>query len=261
MSMAPERPLRIALQLRPENADYASIRHAAAEAEEMGVDILFNWDHFFPLGRGREGKHFECWTTLGAWAEATSRVEIGALVTCNSYRNPDLLADMARTVDHISNGRLILGIGAGFREREYVEYGYEFGTVGSRVQDLGEALPRIKRRFAALNPPPMRPIPMLIGGGGERKTLGLVAQYADIWHTFADGDALTHKTRILERYCAEIGRDPTTIEHSTFVAGDPRAVAHEWRDRGITLFVVGAGGPDYDLRELRDWIAWRDENS
>ena len=249
-------------QLQPQHADYSAIRRAAAEAEEIGVDIVFNWDHFFPLNGDPVGKHFECWTMLGAWAEATQRVEIGALVTCNGYRNPDLLADMARTVDHISGGRLVLGIGSGWFRKDYDEYGYEFGSAGGRLGVLAEALPRIRSRLGKLNPPPTRAIPVLIGGGGERKTLRLVARYADIWHTFGDPEVFRHKSGVLDDWCAKEGRDPATIERSVGVpVGDPARLGPPLTESGARLFTVGIGGPTYDLGRLRDWVAWRDDQN
>jgi probable F420-dependent oxidoreductase len=252
-------PIRIGLQLQPQHADYAAIRRAVTAAEDLGVDVIFNWDHFYPLYGDPDGKHFECWTMLGAWAEQTSRVQIGALVTCNSYRNPDLLADMARTVDHMSDGRLILGIGSGWFEKDYAEYGYDFGTAGGRLDDLGEALPRIEARWARLNPAPTRKIPVLIGGGGEKKTLRLVARHGDIWHSFSDVDTLLHKSAVLDRHCADIGRDPSEIERSVGTpAGDPDEVAQPLLDAGASLFTVAVGGPDYELTKLKRWLAWRD---
>ncbi|MFI5955938.1 LLM class F420-dependent oxidoreductase [Cryptosporangium sp. NPDC051539] len=251
--------VRVGLQLQPQHADYQTIRRTAAEAEEIGADIVFNWDHFYPLYGEPEGKHFECWTMLAAWAEQTSRVEIGALVTCNSYRNPELLADMARTVDHISDGRLILGIGSGWFEKDYDEYGYEFGTAGGRLDDLAGALPRIESRLAKLNPAPTRHIPVLIGGGGEKKTLRLVAKHADIWHGFGDVPTIERKVGILRQHCADVGRDPAEIEISCGVQGKPSEIGGQLRDLGVSLFTVGLGGPDYDLSALREWVAWRDE--
>jgi probable F420-dependent oxidoreductase len=255
------RPIRIAVQLQPQHGDYATIRDRVREAEDLGVDVAFNWDHFYPLNGDPDGKHFECWTMLGAWAEQTSRVQIGALVTCNSYRNPDLLADMARTVDHISGGRLIFGIGAGWFEKDYDEYGYDFGTPGTRLKALGEALPRIEKRWAKLNPAPTRDIPVMIGGGGERKTLRIVAQHADIWHSFSDAGVLRRKLDILREHCASVGRNFDDIEVSVGTpSGDPAAVVQPLLDLGATLFTVGVRGPDWDLSRLKDWISWRDAN-
>jgi probable F420-dependent oxidoreductase len=252
------RPIRIALQLQPQHADYAAIRRAVTEAEDLGVDIVFNWDHFYPLYGDPDGKHFECWTMLGAWAEQTSRVEIGALVTCNSYRNPELLADMARTVDHMSDGRLILGIGSGWFQKDYDEYGYEFGTAGGRLNQLREDLPRIESRWAKLNPAPTRKIPVLIGGGGEKKTLRLVAAHADIWHSFSDLDTLRHKLGVLRKHCADVGRPPEEIEISVGTPqGDPAKAGPPLLEAGASLFTVGLGGPDYDLGKLRRWLDWR----
>jgi probable F420-dependent oxidoreductase len=256
---SPTHPIRIALQLQPQHADYAAIRRTVREAEDLGVDIIFNWDHFYPLYGDPDGKHYECWTMLGAWAEQTSRVEIGALVTCNSYRNPELLADMARTVDNMSDGRLILGIGSGWFEKDYDQYGYDFGTAGGRLNDLAAALPRIDSRLAKLNPPPVRHIPVLIGGGGERKTLRLVAQHADIWHSFSNADVLARKSEILAQHCADVGRDPAQIQRSVGTPdGDPARVSEPLLAAGATLFTIGLGGPDYDLGKLKSWIAWRD---
>jgi len=254
-----ERSLRIAVQLQPEHADYGELRDAVLRCEDAGVDIVLNWDHFFPLNGDPDGKHFECWTMLGAWAEQTERVEIGALVTGAGYRNPDLLADMARTVDHISGGRLILGIGAGWKEKDYDEFGYEFGTAGSRIAHLGEALPRIRARLAAGNPAPTRDIPILIGGGGEKKMLRLVAEHADIWHSFADAPALARKSGILDEHGAAVGRDTARlVERSADVAyGTPTELAEPLVAAGVTLFTIGLGAP-YDLSSVKEWVAWRD---
>ncbi|MFC4603888.1 LLM class F420-dependent oxidoreductase [Rhodococcus kronopolitis] len=251
-------PVRIGVQLQQQHTpDYALIRDAVLRSEDLGVDIVFNWDHFFPLGGDPDGAHFECWTMLAAWAEQTERVEIGALVTGGGYRNPDLLADMARTVDHISGGRLILGIGGGWFPKDYEQYGYEFGTAGTRLRLLGENLARITSRLSRLNPAPTRDIPILIGGGGERKTLRLVAEYADIWHSFADLETFGHKSQVLAGHCTDVGRDPARIARSSPWPGTE--LAPDFVAAGVTLFTVSVSGPDFDLGTLTEAVRWRDE--
>jgi probable F420-dependent oxidoreductase len=191
-------------------------------------------------------------------ATLTSRAEIGCLVTCNSYRNPALLANMAKTVDHISDGRLILGIGAGWFERDYREYGYEFGTAPDRLRALREALPLIRERWAVEVPPPVRnPIPVLVGGGGEKVTLKLVAQYADIWNGFGPPESYQRKCGILDNWCREVGRDPAEIERSVLISGGDVQALDTFRDAGATHIIFGMGEP-WDFGAVETLVRWRD---
>ena len=263
------RPIRVAVLLHPQHGAYDGLRRAVDRVEEVGADLLYTWDHFFPLYGDRNGAHFECWSLLAAWAEQTSRVELGPLVSCNSYRNPQLLADMARTVDHISGGRLVLGIGSGWFRSDYDEYGYEFGSHGTRGRALAEALPLIEQRLALLNPAPVRPLPILIAGTGERITLRLVAQHADGWHAGFPEEPmeLEPKLEVLERWCAEVGRDPHEIERGVGVEPDDleRFVtedADDYVELGFTQFTLGVNGPAWEVGSaVESWISWRDERN
>ncbi len=262
------RPIRVGVQIAPQHASYPVLRDAVRRMEDLGVDLVMGWDHFFPLTGDADGAHFEAFTVLAAIAEQTSRVEFGPLVSATPFRNPDLVADMARTIDHISahdtgTGRFILGLGAGWNERDFAEYGYPFGTVGSRLGDFEAAVPRIRERLGALVPPPTRRIPILVGGGGERRTLRVVAQQADMWHAFGDVATLARKTRVLAEHCRAIGRDVDEIEFSTGTSvrglgvGDPET-AERFVELGFTTFIVAITPPELDDRALRALLRWRD---
>jgi probable F420-dependent oxidoreductase len=253
-------PVTIGIQVIPQHGDYEAMKRAWVEADALRVDRIYNWDHFYPLSGDPDGKHFESLTIQAAMAALTTHAEVSSLVLCNSYRNPNLLADMARTIDHISGGRFILGIGSGWFERDYDEYGYEFGTAGSRLRNLARDLPIIKARWAKLNPPPLRRIPILIGGGGEKVTLRIVAEHADIWHSFGDPETMKHKSDVLDDWCAQVGRDPAEIQRSTTIARLDGTIrnADDFLELGFTDFVVSVQGPDWDLEPLKRALAWRD---
>ncbi len=188
----------------------AALRAGWQGVDELGVDSLWTWDHFFPpLYGAADEAHFEGWQILSAMAVTTSHVtQIGMLVTGGCYRNPDLLADMARTVDHLSGGRAVLGIGSGWMDKDEIEYGYPVRTPGQRLDALAEALPRIRRRLGLLQPGPIGRLPILIGGNGERRTLRLVAQYADMWNGYGDAETIRAKNAVIDRWCAEVGQRP-----------------------------------------------------
>jgi probable F420-dependent oxidoreductase len=266
------RPVRVGVQLWPGGApDYRSWRAAVLHAEELGADVIFGYDHFHaPAMEGIvDGKpvlsavqpdvnNFEGWTALASWGEVTTRAEIGLLVTGIGYRNPELLADMARTVDHISGGRLILGLGAGWYEKDYTTYGYDFGTVKSRMDLFDDGLARIEERLSKLVPPPVHDIPILIGGAGEKRTLPAVARHADIWHAFLPIDKFIRASRLVDELAEANGRNGSDVERSSLweTAGD----ADAYRDAGVTLFTTEIH-PDesgYDFTTLEKMVSWRE---
>ena len=216
----------------PNEGLFNRVVKSAQAAERAGFDLITVMDHFYQIGVvGTEADPMlEAYTTLGALAASTSHIRLGTLVTGVTYRNPALLAKMATTLDVISKGRAVMGIGAAWNESEHVGYGFEFPSTRARMDRLDEALTIIKRMFReerpsfqgryyriehALNSP--RPIQpggpkILIGGGGEKRTLRLLARHGDIGHWFGGNlEDLTRKKNIFERHCEAEGRDPSTV--------------------------------------------------
>ncbi len=224
---------------------------AGVRADRLGYDTLWTWDHLYPIVGSPDGPIFEGWLTLTAWAQATERVRIGLMVGANTFREPALTAKMATTLDHISGGRAILGIGAAWFQTEHVAYGLRFGDgPPERLRWLGEALPvmrgmlhgerptasgpRYSARAVRNDPLPLQEhLPLLIGGDGERVTLKLVARYGDANNVGGGIDNVKRKDAVLLQHCEAVGRDPAEIERTTgigtIIIRDSRAEASRVR--------------------------------
>lgn len=234
---------RTGIQLQPQATSVAALLDAARAAEALGADSVWTWDHFYPLYGDPEATHFEGYTLLSAMAAVTERVQLGALVTCNSYRNPNLLADMARTIDHIAGGRFVLGIGSGWFERDYREYGFEFGTAVGRLANLERDLPVIADRLARLNPPPVGDLPILIGGSGRKVTLRLVAEHASMWNSFGPPENFAALNSVLDEWCERVGRDPSEIERTVAIGPSDVADWQSYLDAGAQHLIIMSGEP------------------
>jgi alkanesulfonate monooxygenase SsuD/methylene tetrahydromethanopterin reductase-like flavin-dependent oxidoreductase (luciferase family) len=215
----------------PQYTDWAGLREAGIRAEELGYDTLWTWDHLYPIVGSHEGPMFEGYLTLAGWAAATIRIRMGLMVGANPFRNPALVGKMVTQLDHMSDGRMTCGIGAAWFETEHHDYGIDFGaSVGERLRWLEEAVVILRGMFDGTHPsgtdhyatqavrndpPPVQAhLPILVGGGGERVTLRIVAQHADANNLGGGFERVKRKEEILLRHCAEVGRDPAEIERT-----------------------------------------------
>ena len=271
--------VRFGVQTAPQMVGYKDLADVWSEADDLGYDALFAFDHLMPIFSESEGPCFEGWTLLSALAGRTKRAKVGLLVTGNTYRNPTLVAKMAATVDHATDGRVILGLGAGWFEREHDAYGFPFHTAGGRARRLVEAVEVIKLLFTQdksdfagkyyqLKDAPFEPKtvqkphpPILIGGMGPKVIQPLVARRADIWHFFVrEGGAEQVKKVIatFDEICRKEGRDPAAVEKSTSLGAEDFALSNEeirkriqaLSDAGVGLLILSLR-PPYDRAALR----------
>jgi F420-dependent oxidoreductase-like protein len=240
-------PIRFGLQVAPQQTTVEELKEVWKEAEALGFDTLWTNDHLLPSVGPSNESNLESWSLLAAMATVTSRVKIGALVTSNTFRHPAVLAKMATTIDHLSNGRFILGIGSGWFEREHQAYGVAFPSVKDRSKALGEALEVITKLWSSDSPvsfkgqyytlvdapfmpkPVQKPYPpIMIGGIGEKRTLPLVARYAHMWNIGnLEPQKIAEKNKVLEQACQKVGRNCAEIERSyltpLYIKADPAA--------------------------------------
>jgi len=225
--------VKLGIALWSQASDWPAFLAAAQAADRLGYDHVWTWDHLQAIFGDPDQPIFEGYTALAAVAQATERVRVGLFVGANTFRNPGVAVKCVTTIDHISGGRAIMGIGGAWFEGEHRAFGIDFGTgFGQRLDWLAEAVaagrvlldggeltsPR-GGRYAfdhlRIEPRPVQArLPIMIGGGGERKTLRIVAEHADMWNVFGMPDTLAHKDEVLRAHCADVGRDPATIERS-----------------------------------------------
>ena len=273
---APAGKLRFGIQTPPQHVTYSDLVSVWQEADELGFDTAFVFDHFIPIYSDPTGPCLEGWTLLSALAAQTKRVQVGLLVTSNTYRYPAVLAKMAATVDHVSQGRLILGIGAGWFELEHQAYGIPFSTNSGRAQRLGESLEVIKLLFTQekstytgkyyqLKDAPFQPKtvqkphpPILIGGQGPKLILPVIARHANIWHLRVrevEPEQVKKLCTTFDDICRKIGRDPAEIERaislrSAQLNGPPEELRRQIQtlsDIGIRHFTISLAPTDRKL--------------
>lgn len=275
------RKIRFGLQTAPQNTTWQELRATWKLIDSLGYDTAWTFDHFFPILSDPSGPCFEGWIALTALAAETSRVQAGVLVSGNTYRHPAVLAKMAATLDHITGGRLIMGIGAAWFELEHNAYGIPFQTTAERIHRLDEAAEIIKRLWtekqvtfegryyqlkdAYCEPKPVQqPRPrIMIGGSGEKLMLRVIARRADIWNTFGSPELFRHKIEVLREHCAAVDRNFDGIEVSWAGAAlvtDSRAEKDELLRRfaaafGITREQYEPGALVGSASEVRDRIA------
>jgi F420-dependent oxidoreductase-like protein len=257
-----QHPIRFGIQSPQQQAQWADLRSLWQKADMWGYDSLWVFDHFYPImGADPAGPCMEGWTALSALSQQTSRARIGALVNGNLYRNPCITAKMAATLDHLSGGRFVLGIGAGWYELEHSSFGVDFKTIGGRLRALDEACQIIKGMFtgdkfslhgrhynvtdAVCSPKPLQKPhpPMMIAGTGEKVLLRIVAKYADLWNSGGSAEHMGHLIAALNSHCDAIGRDAAEIEKTVITSLCYRAGAQREKEVMARAAAMSRGAP------------------
>ena len=275
--MSSPRPIRLGVLAWNQNTDWPAFRDVGARADRLGYDSLWTWDHLYPIVGSPIGAILEGYMALAGWAGVTTRATLGLMVGANTFRNPALVVKMVTALDHLSDGRAVLGIGGAWFETEHTAFGIDFGSgVGERLDRLDEAVQLMRAmlheehatargvayqaREVRNDPTPIQErLPILIGGGGEQKTLRTVARYADMWNVAGvDPATAQRKVDILRRHCEEVGRDPSEIELT--VSLGPTVIRDDPAEADKVVAAVAARHNGFDrpvLRGTPDQIAER----